>query len=42
MDVWDHAVADDLKQAAVVMATFVWHTAQREQKLPRPAAAEAR
>ena len=42
MDVWDHAVADDLKQAAVVMATFVWHTAQREQKLPRPASAEAR
>jgi carboxypeptidase Q len=35
MDVWDHAVADDLKQASVVMASFVWHTAQRDQKLPR-------
>lgn len=35
MDVFDHAVADDLKQAAVVMATFVWQTAQREQRLPR-------
>jgi hypothetical protein len=35
MDVWDHAVAADLQQAAVVMATFVWHTAQRAEKLPR-------
>lgn len=35
MDVWDHAVADDLKQAAVVMATFVWQTAQRDARLPR-------
>lgn len=35
MDNWDHAVADDLKQASVIMATFVWQTAQREQKLPR-------
>ncbi len=35
MDVWDHAVADDLKQASVIMATFVWQTAQRDEKLPR-------
>ena len=35
MDNWDHAVADDLKQAAVIMATFVWQTAQRDQQLPR-------
>jgi hypothetical protein len=35
MDVWDHAIADDLKQAAVVMATFVWQTAQRDEMLPR-------
>lgn len=35
MDVWDHAVADDLKQASVIMATFVWHTAQRDGMLPR-------
>jgi Zn-dependent M28 family amino/carboxypeptidase len=35
MDVWDHAVAADLKQASVVMASFVWHTAQREERLPR-------
>ncbi|MFO1077512.1 MAG: M28 family peptidase [Planctomycetota bacterium] len=34
-DVWDHAIAADLQQAAVVMATFVWQTAQREAMLPR-------
>jgi len=37
MDVWDHAVADDLKQASVIMASFVWHTAQRDERLPRQA-----
>ncbi|MFK7740264.1 MAG: M28 family peptidase [Planctomycetota bacterium] len=35
MDNWDHAVADDLRQAAVIMATFAWQTAQREARLPR-------
>ena len=35
MDVWDHAVADDLRQAATIMAAFAWHTAQRAEKLPR-------
>ncbi|MBK8098961.1 MAG: M20/M25/M40 family metallo-hydrolase [Planctomycetes bacterium] len=35
MDVWDHAVAADLQQAATVMASFVWHTAQRDELLPR-------
>ncbi|MFT4513207.1 MAG: carboxypeptidase Q [Planctomycetota bacterium] len=39
MDNWDHAVADDLKQAAVIMATFVWQTAQRDAMLPRIAPA---
>jgi Zn-dependent M28 family amino/carboxypeptidase len=34
MDNWDHAVAEDLQQAAVIMASFVWHTAQRDDKLP--------
>ena len=41
MDVWDHAVAADLQQAAVIMASFVWHTAQRDEKLPRPPAPPA-
>ncbi|MBM4059654.1 MAG: hypothetical protein FJ265_00955 [Planctomycetes bacterium] len=35
MDVWDHAIADDLQQASVVMATFVWPIAQRDAMLPR-------
>jgi carboxypeptidase Q len=35
MDVWDHLVADDMKQAAMVIAAFVWNTAQRDEKLPR-------
>lgn len=35
MDNYDHLVADDLKQAATITAAFVWHTAQRDAKLPR-------
>ncbi|MEO0477943.1 MAG: M28 family peptidase [Planctomycetota bacterium] len=35
MDVWDHAIGDDLKQAATVIAAFVWHTAERDEMLPR-------
>ncbi len=35
MDTYDHLVADDLKQAAIIIASFVYHTAQRNEKLPR-------
>lgn len=35
MDSYDHLIADDLKQAATIVAAFVYQTAQREQKLPR-------
>jgi carboxypeptidase Q len=35
MDTYDHLVADDLKQASVIIASFVYHTSQRDQKLPR-------
>jgi len=35
MDVWDHAVAADLRQAATIIATFVFHTAERAELLPR-------
>ncbi len=35
MDVYDHAVADDLKQVATVVASFVYHTAERDARLPR-------
>ena len=34
-DVYDHAVAEDLVQSAVVMAYFVYQTAMRENMLPR-------
>ncbi len=35
LDVFDHVIADDLKQAAAVLASLVFHTAQRNQMLPR-------
>jgi carboxypeptidase Q len=35
MDVYDHAPEDDLKQAAAIIASFAYHTAQRDEKLPR-------
>jgi carboxypeptidase Q len=35
MDVLEHAQRDDLMQAAVVMASFVYNTAMRDEKLPR-------
>jgi len=35
MDNWDHLIADDLKQAATIIASFVWHTSQRDEMLPR-------
>ncbi|MDR3638830.1 MAG: M20/M25/M40 family metallo-hydrolase [Isosphaeraceae bacterium] len=39
-DVYDRAQADDLKQASVLMATFVYNTANRDEKLPRKPVAE--
>ncbi|MEP7271589.1 MAG: M20/M25/M40 family metallo-hydrolase [Acidobacteriota bacterium] len=44
MDVYERIQAEDMKQAAVIMAAFVYNAAMREQKLPRkplPAAAQA-
>ncbi len=35
MDTYDHLVADDLKQAAVIVAAFIYNTAQLEEKIPR-------
>jgi len=35
MDVFERAVEDDLKQASVLMAAFVYNTAMRDEKLPR-------
>lgn len=37
MDVYDHLVADDLKQIATIVAAFTYNTAQRDAKLPRKA-----
>jgi carboxypeptidase Q len=35
MDVYDRLVPDDLKQAAVIVASFVYNAAMRDQMLPR-------
>ncbi|TWI03427.1 Zn-dependent M28 family amino/carboxypeptidase [Luteimonas cucumeris] len=35
LDTYDHAAPEDLKQAAAVIASFAYHAAMREQKLPR-------
>jgi hypothetical protein len=34
-DVYDRIQADDMKQAATIMAAFVYNTAMRDEKLPR-------
>jgi carboxypeptidase Q len=38
-DVFDRIQGDDLKQAATIMAAFVYNTAMRDEKLPRKKAA---
>ncbi|HEY4874102.1 MAG TPA: M20/M25/M40 family metallo-hydrolase [Puia sp.] len=35
MDSYDHLQADDLKQAATIIASFVYDAAQRDDKIPR-------
>jgi carboxypeptidase Q len=35
MDSYDHLSAEDMKQAATIIAAFVYDAAQREEKLPR-------
>jgi Zn-dependent M28 family amino/carboxypeptidase len=37
MDVYDRIQADDMKQAAVIIASFVYNAAMRDEKLPRKA-----
>ena len=34
-DVFDRIQADDMKQAATIMAAFLYNTAMRDEKLPR-------
>lgn len=35
MDTWDQLIEGDLKQAATIIASFIWHTAQKDGLLPR-------
>ena len=35
MDVYDRLVPEDLRVNAVIMATFLYHAAMRDEKLPR-------
>jgi len=41
-DVFDRIQADDMKEAATIMAAFVYQTAMRDQKLPRKPAPATR
>jgi len=36
-DLYDRLVEDDLKQSATIVASFVYHTSERAEKLPRKA-----
>jgi len=35
MDTYERLQSDDMKQAAVIMAAFVYNAAMRDEKLPR-------
>jgi hypothetical protein len=35
LDTFDHLREDDLKQASVIMASFLYHAAMRDEKMPR-------
>ena len=39
LDVYEEAPPDDLKQASVILASFVYHAAMRDEMLPRPKSA---
>jgi hypothetical protein len=41
-DVYDRIQADDMKQAAVIMASFIYQTAMQDEKLPRKPKPEPR
>lgn len=42
MDTYDHLVPEDLKQAATIVAAFVYNTAQRDEMIPRKPLPEPR
>lgn len=35
MDLFDHLIEDDLKQAATIIAAFAYHAAERDKRIPR-------
>ena len=35
MDVYEHVIPGDVMQASMIMATFVYHAAMRDTKIPR-------
>jgi hypothetical protein len=35
IDSYDHLIEDDLKQASVIVAAFVYNAAMRNEKIPR-------
>ncbi len=35
VDTYDHLKPDDLKKSAVILASFIWHAANRDELLPR-------
>ncbi len=35
MDVYEHVIPGDVMQASMIMATFVYHAAMRDEKIPR-------
>ena len=37
IDLYDHVYENDLKQASVVMASFLYHAAMRDERMPRKA-----
>ena len=41
MDTYDHLLADDLKQAATIIAAFVYNAAMRDKQMPRKPLPEA-
>jgi carboxypeptidase Q len=41
MDTPERVREDDMKQAAIIFASFAWHAAARDQKLPRPQPSDA-
>ncbi|MEN1956292.1 M20/M25/M40 family metallo-hydrolase [Luteimonas changyuni] len=35
LDTWDHVEPEDLKQAAAIVASFAYHAAMRDERMPR-------